>query len=100
MKVVTHTSFVARATFYALGNTTVATTSEAVDDFQLDFEEDEPAPVPPVASPPPAKKPSLADSTKPAPVKKEAAIPPPKEESAADDAVADFLLGLKIDDDD
>ena len=90
---------------------TAATSAEVVDDFTLDFDEEEPAPEipvelsPAVTTPPPVpikKAPaSLADSTKPAPAKKEPELPTSNENSTvADDAVADFLLGLKIDDDD
>jgi len=64
-----------------------------------------PAPIPvpaPAPAPTAAKKPSpgLAASTKAAPPKPEPAAPPPKEEPVADDAIADFLLGIKVDDDD
>ena len=85
--------------------------ADALDDFDLDLDlDDSPAPIPPpvvpatiVQSPPPAgKKPaSLADSTKPTAAKKEPELAAAKEApGVADDAVADFLLGLKIDDDD
>ena len=64
-------------------------------------------PPPPPAAPagPPASKPSpgLAASTKAAPPpRKEPEAPPKKEEAPAmgDDAVADFLLGIKLDDED
>lgn len=59
---------------------------------------------PPAVKAPPAERtpsPGLAASTKPSPPKKAPESPPAKEEPAlADDAVADFLMGIKLDDDD
>jgi predicted component of type VI protein secretion system len=86
---------------------TVAASADVLDDFDLDLDlDDAPAdaavPVEAAPAPVPPKKPaSLADSIKPAPPKKEPEAPQPKEEPAmADDAVADFLLGIKLDDED
>ena len=85
--------------------------AEVIDEFDLGLDEIEAipvvevvsaAPAPAPAPPLPSKKPaSLADSLKPAAPKKEPDAPAPKEDAAmADDAVADFLLGIKIDDED
>jgi pSer/pThr/pTyr-binding forkhead associated (FHA) protein len=95
----------------------VTAVAEATGDLDFEIELDEvlsapmPAPTPePVAAPAPAPEPApekksgpgLAASTKAAPPKaKEPGPPPPKEDAGvADEAVADFLLGIKVSDDD
>jgi predicted component of type VI protein secretion system len=88
--------------------TAVAAVSEDLD-FEIELDEalsaPPPAPPPePKPTPAPEKKPApgLAASTKAGPPKpKEPAPSPPKEDAGiADDAVADFLLGIKVSDDD
>jgi pSer/pThr/pTyr-binding forkhead associated (FHA) protein len=88
--------------------------AEATADLDFEIEIDEvlstpPPPAPtlppePAPAPPPEKKPApgLAASTKAGPPKPKEPAPPPAKEDAgvADDAVADFLLGIKMSDDD
>ena len=99
----------------------IAVTDAAPDEeeFEIDFD-DEPivaeparAVAEPIENAPPAPastpaadpgfkpSPGLAASTKPAPPKPTVPIEPaPKEEPVADDAIADFLMGIKLEDDD
>jgi hypothetical protein len=76
------------------------------DDMGFEIELDEPlstpAPAPaPAVEPKTTLSPGLAASTKPS-LKKSEPEPPPKQEDAglADEAIADFLTGINLDDDD
>jgi predicted component of type VI protein secretion system len=85
--------------------TAVAAVSKDLD-FEIELDEvlsgPPPAPTPEPAPPPapaPEKKPAPGRAASPKP--KEPPPPPPKEDAGiADDAVADFLLGIKVSDDD
>jgi pSer/pThr/pTyr-binding forkhead associated (FHA) protein len=72
------------------------------DDMGFEIELDDPLSTPvPVVEAKPAMAPGLASSTKPS-LKKSEPEPPPKQEDAgvADEAIADFLTGIKLDDED
>ena len=70
------------------------------DDMGFEIELEEATPTPAAVEPKTTMSPGLAASTKPS-AKKSEPEPPPKQEDAglADEAIADFLTGIKLDDD-
>jgi predicted component of type VI protein secretion system len=74
----------------------------ALDDdmgFEIELEDALSTPAPAVEAKP-AMSPGLAASTKPSPKKSEPEPPPKQEDTGlADEAIADFLTGIKLDDD-